>query len=92
MSQRYAANDPDSVVAMIDPKHFTMFGSDVSEVVHSGAELRSLMRDDFALWRSANFGEIEHFDFRTEDCWRRRSSRCHSSPGRCLRQYPFASA
>jgi hypothetical protein len=54
----YAANNPDAVIDVIDRERFTLFGSDVSEIVRSETELRSMMRDDFALWRTAAFGEM----------------------------------
>jgi hypothetical protein len=63
---RYAANDPDAVVAILDPREFTLYGSDSSEIVHTVSELRELMHSDFALWGTAKFGAIEHFDARSD--------------------------
>jgi len=63
---RYAANDPDAIVAILDPREFTLYGSDSSEIVHTVSELRELMRNDFALWGTARFGAIEHFDSRSD--------------------------
>lgn len=64
--RRYAANDQEGVVAMLDPQHIAIYGSDASEVVHSVDELRQLMRNDFALWGTASFGAVQDFDFRTD--------------------------
>ncbi|MFL6548229.1 MAG: nuclear transport factor 2 family protein [Povalibacter sp.] len=63
---RYASNDPEGVVALIDSNDFTMYGSDISEVVHSTDELRALMRNDFLLWGTASFGELKDFDSRED--------------------------
>lgn len=60
----YAANDQEAVVRMLDPADFTMFGSDLSEVVRSPGELRQLMSDDFALWTSATLGPVRDLDVR----------------------------
>ncbi len=62
----YAANDPAAVLALLDPHGFTMYGSDVAEIVHDPAELRQLMADDFALWQTARFGALANLDIRVE--------------------------
>ncbi len=64
--RRYAANDQNGVLAMLDPQQITFYGSDVSEVIHSADEVRQLMRNDFALWGTASFGAVQDFDFRTD--------------------------
>ena len=62
----YADNDPAAVLALLDPHGFTLYGSDVAEVVNDPAELRQLMADDFALWRTARFGAPANLDIRVE--------------------------
>ncbi|MGB6142876.1 MAG: nuclear transport factor 2 family protein [Rhodanobacter sp.] len=62
----YAANDPAAVLAMLDPRGFTIYGSDVTEVVRDDAGLRQLMADDFALWKTARFGAPANLDIRVE--------------------------
>ncbi len=64
--QRYAANDQDGVLAMLDPQQISFYGSDVCEVIHSADEVRQLMRNDFALWGTASFGAVQDFDLRTD--------------------------
>ncbi len=64
--ERYAMNDPEGVLALLDREQFTIFGSDISEVVRSEHALRQLMEDDFALWRTASFTEVREVDFRTD--------------------------
>ncbi len=63
---RYAANDQDGVLAMLDPSQFTVFGSDVTELVRTPVQMRKLMADDFALWHSASFGSAQDFDLRVD--------------------------
>jgi hypothetical protein len=62
----YAANDPAAVLGMLDPRGFTIYGSDVAEVVRDEAGLRQLMADDFALWKTARFGAPANLDIRVE--------------------------
>lgn len=63
---RYAANDQDGVVHLLDENDFVIYGSDLSEVVRSPGELRQLMSDDFALWQTAQFGAIEDLDIKID--------------------------
>ena len=60
----YAADDQRTASTMIDPDQFTMFGSDVAEIAHGTAGLKRFMNDDHRLWRTAKFGEVQHFDSR----------------------------
>lgn len=60
---RYAANDADAVLDLVAPQ-FVMYGSDAAEKVDSDAALRTLMRDDFTLWRTASFGAMQDEDIR----------------------------
>jgi ketosteroid isomerase-like protein len=62
----YAADDTDKVIAMVDPRGFVVYGSDVDEVVRTPGQLRQLMADDFALWKSASFGTPSNLDVRVE--------------------------
>lgn len=55
---RYASNDPQGVVALLDPKGFVVYGSDVAEKVQTVPALVELMKADFRLWHTAAFGEI----------------------------------
>ncbi len=64
--ERYAANDPAGVIELIDKQEFTMFGTDIKEVVHSNEQLQELMRADFALWYTARISDIRDVDFRTD--------------------------
>lgn len=52
----YARNDVEAVLAMLDPRAVTVYGSDVVEFYTRPDEVRRMMRDDFRLWRSAEFG------------------------------------
>jgi hypothetical protein len=61
---RYASNDQDGVVEMLDPAGVTLLGTDLAEVIHTPAELRALMTADFRLWTSAKFTDLREFDFR----------------------------
>ena len=64
---RYAANDPDAVVNLLDPRGFVIYGSDASEIVKDVASLRKMMADDFALWGSARFEEPSEVDIRADE-------------------------
>lgn len=64
---RYAANDQEGVVGMIDQHEFTMYGSDRSEIVHNENELRQFMTDDFALWQKAQVGAVQDLDIRIDN-------------------------
>ncbi len=61
---RYARNDVDGVIALMDPTGFVIYGSDVSEVVRSPKALREMMQDDFKLWGVARFGRPADLDVR----------------------------
>jgi ketosteroid isomerase-like protein len=61
--QRYAANDVDGVLALLDGE-FIVYGSDAAELVRTPQQLRQLMQDDFALWRTAKFGHLRDLDLR----------------------------
>lgn len=61
--QRYAANDVDGVLALLDGE-FIVYGSDEAELVRTPQQLRQLMQDDFALWRTARFGQLRDLDLR----------------------------
>jgi len=63
----YAANAQDAVVRMLDPQGFSFYGSDLAELVRSEPELRQLMKDDFALWQRARFGEPRDLAVRVGD-------------------------
>lgn len=63
---RYAANDQDGVVGMIDQHEFTMYGSDRSELIRNANDLRQFMTDDFALWQKAQIGAVEDLDIRID--------------------------
>lgn len=62
----YAANDQEQIVRMLDPVQFTIYGSDLSEVIRTPADLRQMMTDDFRLWRTAKFGELQDLDIRVQ--------------------------
>jgi ketosteroid isomerase-like protein len=62
----YAADHPDEVLAMLDPHGFVIYGSDVDEVVRTPEQLRQLMADDFALWKTASFGAPANLDIHVE--------------------------
>lgn len=62
----YSANRPDDVIAMLDHDGWVVFGSDVSEIVHTEVALRQMMEADFALWKTAAFGEIRDLEVRAE--------------------------
>jgi len=62
--ERYAANDQEGVIEMLDPSGVTVLGTDMGEVIHTPAQLRALMDADFRLWVTAKFSDIRDFDFR----------------------------
>jgi hypothetical protein len=62
----YAADEPDQVLAMVDARGFVIYGSDVDEVVRTPEQLRQLMADDFALWKTASFGAPANLDVHVE--------------------------
>ena len=53
---RYAADDADGVVALLDPHGFVLYGRVASEIARDATALRQMMSDDFALWHTAQFG------------------------------------
>ena len=63
---RYSRNDQAGVVAMLDPGHFTMLGTQFNEKVASQSQLRSFMDRDFAQWQSASFTDVRDVDVRTD--------------------------
>ena len=62
---RYAADDFERVAAMLDDE-FAIYGSDVSELVRTKAQLRALMDADFRLWHTASFGAVRDMDVRQD--------------------------
>jgi hypothetical protein len=62
----YAADKPDQVLSMMDSRGFVLYGSDVDEIVRAPAQLRQLMADDFALWKTASFGTPANLDVRID--------------------------
>ena len=64
--ERYAANDQDGVVEMLDPSGVTILGTDLGEIIHTPSQLRALMDADFRLWTTAKFTDIRAFDFRSD--------------------------
>lgn len=49
---------------MLDARQFTMYGSDISEVVHMPVELKRFMDDDFRLLHTAKIGPVGNLDVR----------------------------
>ncbi|MEO6966943.1 MAG: nuclear transport factor 2 family protein [Rhodanobacteraceae bacterium] len=60
----YAADNQQAALRLIDPRQFTMFGSDAAEIAHGATGLQRFLNDDFHLWHTAHFGPIEHLDLR----------------------------
>jgi len=63
---RYCRNDQAGVVAMLDPEHFTLLGTNLNEKVNSQADLRIFMDRDFAQWQSASYSDLRDVDVRTD--------------------------
>ena len=63
---RYSSNDQPGVVAMLDPRKLSVFGSNLSEVIHSSDEMRSFMSRDFAQWGGAKFSDVRNTDVRVD--------------------------
>jgi hypothetical protein len=61
---RYGRNDQAGVIAMLDPEHFTMLGTNFDEKVSSQSELRTFMDRDFAQWQTASFTDVRDTDVR----------------------------
>jgi hypothetical protein len=55
----YATNNQNAVIAVLDPEGFIIYGSDVSEKVEAIPALKKLIDDDFRLWKTASFGQIQ---------------------------------
>jgi hypothetical protein len=62
----YAANRPDQVTAMFDPKGWVVFGSDVEEIVRSNSALLEMIQADFALWKTAEFSGIRDLEIQSD--------------------------
>jgi len=62
---RYGNNDEPGVLAMIDPQGFTVFGSNLTELVNTPDQLRALMSRDLSQWKSAKFTDLRSSDVRT---------------------------
>jgi uncharacterized protein with beta-barrel porin domain len=60
----YASNDQVAVLAMLDTKNLTIYGSDLAEFVKNASEFKQMMDDDFALWHTATFGPIQDLSVR----------------------------
>jgi hypothetical protein len=58
----YASNDQEGVLSMLDRSSFTLYGSDAAELVRTPAAVCELMTNDFVLWKTARFGEIQDLD------------------------------
>jgi hypothetical protein len=55
----YATNNQPAVIAMLDPEGFIIYGSDIHEKVETVSDLVKLIDDDFRLWKTASFGQIQ---------------------------------
>ena len=53
----YTAKDTKRLDELLDKQSLLVLGSDIAEVMDSRAKVDELFRDDFALWKSAEFGE-----------------------------------
>lgn len=62
----YTANRPDQVLAMLDPKGWVIFGSDVEEIVRSNAALLEMMKADFMLWKTAAITNLRDLNIQTD--------------------------
>ena len=62
----YESKDSAGVIALLDPVKFTVWGSDLSEVIDTHDELRALIESDFRLWGSAKFTDVRDFDWRSD--------------------------
>lgn len=62
----YAANRSDRVLAMLDPKGWVIFGSDVAEIVRSNSALLEMMRADFMLWKTAAITNLRDLNIQTD--------------------------
>ncbi len=55
----YATNNQQAVTTMLDPDGFIIYGSDLHEKVETVPDLAKLMDDDFQLWKTASFGQVQ---------------------------------
>ena len=62
---RYGNHDEPGVMAMLDPQGFTVFGSNLTELVRTPDQLRGLMSSDLSQWKSATFSNFRNSDVRT---------------------------
>ena len=62
----YESKDPAGVIALLDPVKFSVWGSDLGEVVDTHDELRALMESDFRMWGTARFSDVRDFDWRSD--------------------------
>jgi ketosteroid isomerase-like protein len=57
----YARDDTAAVLPLLDADRITVYGSDISEIVHGHAAFLVLMADDARLWQgSAHIGAMQH--------------------------------
>lgn len=54
----YERDDSQAVLSMMEANEFSVYGTDASEVIHTRAELTTMMENDFKLWHSAKFGAM----------------------------------
>jgi ketosteroid isomerase-like protein len=63
--QAYARDDVQKVLAMTAPD-VTVYGSDEAEYCEGAACLAQTMADDFALWKTARFGQPSRISVRSD--------------------------
>ena len=61
----YAHKNVASIVSMLDDGGVLMMGNDIAEVAPSRAQVAQLLENDFALWKSSEFGEPRSFFVQT---------------------------
>lgn len=62
----YAANRPDQVLAILDPKGWVIYGSDVAEIIRSSSALLEMMKADFMLWKTAAITNLRDLSIQTD--------------------------
>jgi len=62
---RYGNHDEPGVLAMLDPQGFSVYGTNLPELVKTPDQLRALMSRDLSQWKSASFTDFRSADVRT---------------------------
>jgi len=63
----YSRKDVDRIMRVLDDRNVLMIGTDVSEVAGSRQTIETLLRNDFKLWDTSQFGQFKDFYVQSSD-------------------------